>query len=232
MAERVELGERSDIAAVQEILPLAGLKVADIGCGPGATSRELAQLGAQVAAIEPDPVQAEKNRAADPVPGLTFIEARAEELPLESGSMDAVFFFRSLHHVPMGRMDDALAEAARVLRPGSGVLYIAEPGMDCSHFAMMRPFHDETEVRNAAQAALARVTPRLFGEAQHYRYMQHPRHAGFEAMVERFMGLTFNSIAREKLESDEVRALFEQGRSDEGDYVFDQPMLLDVYRAG
>lgn len=228
--QRTDLGEASDFSAVAELLPVAGLKVVDVGCGAGATSRELAAMGAEVLGVEPDPVQAAKNRAAAPVPGLSFAEGGAESLPLEADSVDAVFFFRSLHHVPMAHMGDALTEAARVLKPGTGTLCIVEPGMDGSHFAMMRPFHDETEVRTEAQRVLGEVTPGLFEDGGHYRYVQYPRHPDFGTMVERFMGMTFNSIAREQIESDEVRALFEQGRQDDGEYVFEQPMLLDLYR--
>ncbi|MCP5395763.1 MAG: class I SAM-dependent methyltransferase [Sphingomonadaceae bacterium] len=230
-AQRIDLGECSDFAAVAQLLPVAGLEVVDIGCGAGATSRELAKMGANVLGVEPDPIQAEKNRAAEPVERLRFAEGGAESLPLEDGSVDAVFFFRSLHHVPIPHMDDALAEAARVLRSG-GALCIVEPGMEGSNFALMRPFHDETVVRTEAQAALARTTPELFGEVRRYHYLQRPRHPSFEAMVERVMAMTFNSIARADVESEEVRRIFEQGKSADGDYVFDQPMLLDLYRKG
>ncbi len=229
---RKDLGELSDIGAVEALLSVAGLSVIDVGCGPGASSRELAALGATVLAVEPDPIQAEKNRAAPAVPGVGFVEAGAETLPAESGTMDGVFFFRSLHHVPAGRMDDALAEAARVLKPGTGFLYIAEPAMTGSHFATMRAFHDETEMRELAQAALARTAAARFGAAETALYTQFPRYESFEAFVSQVTGQTFNDIAREQVERDEVRALFEAGRVDGegGGYVFEQPMLVDLYR--
>ena len=228
--QRIDLGEMSDVEAVAGLVAISGRRVADVGCGAGASSRELAGLGAEVLGVEPDPIQAEKNRAADPIARVTFAEGGAQELPLADGSTDLVVFFRSLHHVPIDLMDAALVEAARVLKPGTGTLCVVEPGMDGSNFAMMRPFHDETQVRTAAQAALARNCPGLFGEAQFYRYEQHPRHASFAAMVERVMGQTFNSLDRARVESAETRAAFEAGRTARGDYVFDQPMLLDVYR--
>jgi hypothetical protein len=103
--------------------------------------------------------------------------------------------------------------------------------MTGTHFQVMKPFHDETRVRTAAQAVLARVPGRLFESAEFHRYVQYPRYPAFEAMVARVTGQTFNNISRERVETDEVRALFERGRSSEGDYVFDQPMLVDVYRA-
>src|SRR5271165_4563200 len=230
MTERKHLGERTDVAAIAELASVAGLTVVDVGCGPGKTSRELATLGAKVIAIEPDSIQAAKNREAEPAAGVTFFEARAESLPVASGSADAVFFFRSLHHVPVEAMEAALAEAARVLKPETGFLCVIEPGMTGTHFPVMRPFHDETRVRNAAQGALDRTTGR-FRERQLFRYLQHPRYADFGALVARVLGQTFNDIQRERVETDEVRALFEAGRCGRGDYAFEQPMLLDLFRA-
>lgn len=228
--EAVELGERSDIAAVGAVATLAGLHVIDVGCGPGDIARALVAAGATVIAAEPDPIQAEKNRAATPFESLTFVESGAEKLPIADASMDGVFFFRSLHHVPVETMDAALAEAARVLKPETGFLCVVEPGMTGSHFQVMRPFHDETIVRTEAQAALARTASQLFQEETRYLYTMTPRYPNFEAMVARVTGQTFNNIHRERVETDEVRALFEAGRTAAGDYAFDQPMLLNMYR--
>jgi ubiquinone/menaquinone biosynthesis C-methylase UbiE len=226
---RHDLGDRSDIAAVSAILPLAGMQVIDVGCGPGDIARALVGAGASVLAAEPDPIQAEKNRQAAPLAGLSFVEASAEHLPSAAGSQDAVFFFRSLHHVPIENMDAALIEAARLLKP-DGALFVVEPGMMGTHFPVMRPFHDETRVRTEAQAALQRTASRLFAEEAHYRYSMTPRYPDFEAMVARVTGQTFNNISRDRVETDEVRALFEAGRTAAGDYAFDQPMLLNLYR--
>src|SRR5208337_2787018 len=191
MTERKHLGERTDVAAIAELASVAGLTVVDVGCGAGKSSRELATLGARVIGVEPDPIQAATNREAEPAAGVTFFEARAESLPVASGSADAVFFFRSLHHVPIETMEAALAEAVRALKPG-GFLCVVEPGMDGTHFPVMRPFHDETRVRDAAQAALERGARRMFREFELFRYVQYPRYANFEALVARVMGQTFN----------------------------------------
>lgn len=226
---RRDLGEKTDIEAIAGFINLVGLRVADVGCGPGKASNEICMAGAEVCGIEPDEVQAAKNRAAPPRANLRFVEARAERLPLENASLDAVFFFRSLHHVPIDAMDAALAEAARVLRP-DGILWVVEPGMEGTHFKVMRPFNDETVVRTEAQAALSRTAERLFASHERFQYLCTPRYASFEAMAEQMSGQTFNDIRRETIETDEVRNLFEMGRQAEGDYKFEQPMLLDVYR--
>lgn len=227
---RKELGKLTDIAAISACLAVNGLSVIDVGCGPAKVSRELCALGASVFGVEPDPIQAEKHRNAAPTPGLTFLEARAEDLPFPTGSADGVFFFRSLHHVPAAQMDAALAEAARILKPETGVLYVVEPGMTGSHFKVMRPFNDETIVRTQAQAALQRTATSLFRSAELFRYEQFPSYPNFEAMVTRITGHTFIDVKREHMETEEVRDLFEEGRTQEGDYVFEQPMLLNLYR--
>lgn len=119
--QRIDLDEMNDAEAVAGRVPVAGLRVVDVGCGLGTSSRKLVELGADVLGVEPDPIQAAKNRDAEPVERLAFFEGGAQSLPLADESADMVVFFRSLHHVPIDLMDAALAEAARVLKPGSGI---------------------------------------------------------------------------------------------------------------
>jgi ubiquinone/menaquinone biosynthesis C-methylase UbiE len=228
MQERMELGELNDMEALKRLVDIAGLSLIEAGCATGEAARAMAEQGATVLAVEPDAIQAEKNRAAAATPGVTFVEAGAEALPAQDASTDGVLFFRSLHHVPRNLMGPALAEAARVLKPG-GFLYIAEPGMEGSHFKMMRPFNDEFEVRTLAQRALAESAHPLFEEHGRYSYMIRPRHESFTAMVDKFSSMTYNPIPRELIEQDEVRRNFEACKTADG-YVFDQPMLVDVFR--
>ncbi len=227
---RRDLGTKSDVEAVLSLVEVKGRKIVDVGCGPGKVARELHAAGAEVLGVEPDPAQAAENRVAAATQGLGFAEARAEALPLESGSTDGVFFFRSLHHVPIESMDRAIGEALRVLKPGA-FLCVVEPGMEGTHFPLMRPFHDETKVRNAAQAALDRFAAAHFGLRTRYGYRQFPKYADFDAFVARVLGQTFNDIRRERVESEEVRRYFEAGRVASGEYIFEQPMWLDLFRA-
>ena len=225
---RTELGDLSDLEALQRVVNISGLSLIEAGCAAGDTARRLAELGARVLAVEPDKLQAEKNRAAPAVPGVTFVEAGAEALPAEDASMDGVLFFRSLHHVPRDLMGAALIEATRVLKP-DGFLYVAEPGMEGSHFTMMRPFNDEFEVRTLAQQALEKSARPQFEETARYVYMQRPRHESFAAMVTKFSSMSYNPIPRELIEQDEVRKNFEACKTTDG-YMFEQPMLVNFHR--
>ncbi|MGI9643139.1 MAG: class I SAM-dependent methyltransferase [Acidimicrobiia bacterium] len=226
---RTDLGDLTDVEAVSKIVDVDGLDLLDVGCGSGTVARLIADKGAVVRGIEPDPVQAEQNRAADLVENVTLDEGRAEAVAAADDSYDGVMFLRSLHHVPRESMDQALQEAARVLRP-DGFLLVVEPGMACSHFEMMQPFHDEGEVRTLAQEALARTADGLFADREEYLCMQHPRYESFDALVDRMTGMSFNDITREMIDVPEVRARFEAERSDDG-YVFEQPILINLYRS-
>ena len=145
------------------------------------------------------------------------------------GAVDGVIFGRSLHHVPEAAMRPALAEARRVLGPG-GFVYVMEPVMEGAFAAVMKPFHDETEVRRQACAALEASAP-LFARAREVHYDIERRFAGHAAFVDQFSGLTYNSYGADAVRSETVKRLFEAGRTDAGDYAFVQPMRVDLFHA-
>ena len=227
---RRHLGQLSDIEVVDMLVEVNGLSLLDVGCGSGATARLLVERGAMVVGIEPDPVQAQRNREAEPFAGLTLTEGRAEALSQRDDSVDGVFFFRSLHHVPADAMDRALEEAKRVARTG-GVVFVLEPGVEGSHSELMRPFHDEGDVRTSAREALARAATGLFRAHEEYACVQHYRYESFDELVARFSSMSFNDIAPEAIDVPAVRQSFEAGRTVDG-HVFDQPILIDVYQVG
>jgi len=99
-------------------------------------------------------------------------------------------FFRSLHHVPIDAMQAALGAAARKLKP-CGFLAVIEPGRNGSNFRLMQPFHDETQVRQAAQHALDAFAAPLFHRRERFAYTQHPRYPDFAAFLARILGQTF-----------------------------------------
>jgi SAM-dependent methyltransferase len=96
--------------------PVAGLRVLDLGAGTGKLTALLAQLGADVTAVEPDEAMLAELRRR--LPSVRALGGPAEAIPLADGSVDAVLCAQSLHWFDMSR---ALPEIARVLVPG-GVL--------------------------------------------------------------------------------------------------------------
>jgi ubiquinone/menaquinone biosynthesis C-methylase UbiE len=222
-----DLGEATDIEVVARLVPPSGLAFVDIGCGKGELARALAARGASVLGVEPDPVQAAANRMAGAVAGVAFAEASAEALPADDGAFDGAILGRSLHHVPMNSMGQALAEAIRVLRPGTGVLLVLEPTIDNPYSRVMRPFHDETAVRKAAQEALARHAAPRFASRETFLFRTSYRYPSFADLVEDVAGASYNAHRREDVDTPEVRALFEANRS--GDGLADETRV-DLFR--
>ena len=223
-----DFGETTEIDVVERLVPLAGLRVVDVGCGGGRVTKQLAQRVAEAVGVEPDPIQAEKNRAAEPVPGLSFVEAPGQALPFDDDSFDGVFFSYSMHHVPPEHMAGALAEAVRVLKPGTGFLYVLEPLLSGSMEAVYRPFHDETEVRTLAYDAVQRhATPR-FTRAREVWYREPVRYDSYDDFVEDIVATTYSDFERAKVDTPEVRAAFEAGRADDG-FVFTQHARVNLF---
>jgi SAM-dependent methyltransferase len=91
-----------------------GQQVLDVGCGPGDLAAAAAALGADTVGIDVAPSMV--HRAALAHPAIPFRVGSFEAIPAGVGAFDAVLGNFVLNHV--GRPEDALAEAKRVLRPG------------------------------------------------------------------------------------------------------------------
>ena len=137
------------LAAVGDI---AGRTVVDVGCGTGWLARALGRRGAQAVAL--DHQWAVLHDTAARHDDITGVAAAAQRLPFASRAFDGALLFNSLHHVPVAAMGQTLADCARVVRRG-GWVYVAEPMAEGTFFDLIRLVDDETEVRAAAQAALA-----------------------------------------------------------------------------
>jgi len=93
----LDLGLQLNADVMSRFLSLDGKRVLDIGCGALPFTRILAELGASAVGVDPDPIQAEKNRTAEPIPNVKFIESGADQLPFDDQSFDGVTFAYSLH---------------------------------------------------------------------------------------------------------------------------------------
>lgn len=89
------------------------LRVADVGAGTGKLTRVVVEAGAEVVAVDPDPVMLDSLRAA--VHGIPTFVGTAERMPLPDASVDAVVLGQAWHWVDPVR---ASAEIGRVLRAG------------------------------------------------------------------------------------------------------------------
>lgn len=143
-----------ELDLLADLLPLPGQHIVELGCGAAQLSRALLarHTDSRVTGLEVDERQHAKNLAA-PQAGLLFIAAGAQAIPFPDASFDLALMLKSLHHVPVPLMAQALGEVARVVRPG-GHLYVAEPVYGGAFNEVIRVFNDEGVVRAAAQAAL------------------------------------------------------------------------------
>ena len=106
-----------------------GETIVDVGAGTGRQSVELADAYeyARVIAVDGDPQMLAIGRRSLPGEPIDWRLGMAGDLPLETGSADAVVMTLLLHHLDAGAKRAALREAARVLRP-DGRLCIADWG--------------------------------------------------------------------------------------------------------
>jgi SAM-dependent methyltransferase len=105
-------------AELLDVVPVpASATVLDLAAGTGKLTRVLVERYPRVIAVEP--LAALREILVERVPRAEALDGRAEAIPLEDASVDAVFVAQAFHWFE----NEAAAEIGRVLRPG-GVLAI------------------------------------------------------------------------------------------------------------
>lgn len=102
-----------------------GLVVADVGCGTGTLSFELARVAERVIGVDLSRAMiSHANRLARErgIANVEFRRGDAEALPLRSRSVDAAFCVMVLHFLPNPAR--AVAELFRITRPGGAVILL------------------------------------------------------------------------------------------------------------
>ncbi|MBT2444492.1 class I SAM-dependent methyltransferase [Streptomyces sp. ISL-36] len=94
-----------------------GVRMLDVGTGPGTAAAAACARGAMVTAVDAEPTMVELAKQA--LPAVDVHVAALPDLPFEDGEFDAVVANFVLNHV--GRPKIALAELRRVVRPNGWI---------------------------------------------------------------------------------------------------------------
>ncbi len=142
--------------------PASEMTLLDAGCGTGAYSAALAGVPSRLIGIDRSAGMLATARAKLEAGGgkVDFLRGDLLHLPLAEASLDAVMFNQVLHHLEDGSDScypghaAALAEAARVLKPGGRLLLHA-----CTHEQMRKGFWYFGLIPEALDRMLARCAP-------------------------------------------------------------------------
>jgi demethylmenaquinone methyltransferase/2-methoxy-6-polyprenyl-1,4-benzoquinol methylase len=163
-------------------LPFA---VLDVAGGTGDIAFRIADRSASavvtVADINEDMLAVGRTRAAERrlADRVTFQTANAEELPFDSGRFDAVTIAFGIRNVP--RIDTALSEAHRVLKPGGRFLCLEFSSVDVAGLDRIYEWYSFN--------VIPKVGGWVVGEEQPYQYLvesirKFPNQARFAANIE------------------------------------------------
>ena len=112
------------------------LNVLDIASGEGYGTHALSQVAKSVIGVDISPEAVEH---AQKKYGLVFKTGSAEQIPIESASLDAVVSFETIEHVPNPKK--FVEEAFRVLKP-EGLFIVSTPNKDVYLKGQaINPFH-------------------------------------------------------------------------------------------
>jgi SAM-dependent methyltransferase len=100
-----------------------GLRILDVGCGPGRDLRTLRDLGHTPVGLDGCAAFVNMARAHS---GCEVLQQSFFELELPPAGFDGIFANASLFHVPRANLPRVLAELCTALRPG-GALFCSNP---------------------------------------------------------------------------------------------------------
>ncbi len=218
-----------ELTVLQRLVSLTGQQIVELGCGAAAFSRRLlaAHPACSVVALEVDQAQLAANLAAPATPGLRFIAAGAEAIPEPDAAFDLALMLKSLHHVPLDLLDQALAEIHRVLHP-AGLLYVSEPVFAGPLNEINRLYNDEQAVRVAAYQAVQRaVADGGWRQVAEVHFMMRARYADFDDYERRQTGVTFAERRWDADMRERVRRRFEALKPQDGK-PFLRPMRVNL----
>lgn len=214
----------------ESVLHLDGKRILDLGCGNAQKTLAIASRGKdrQLLGLEADAIQHRKNEQLN-APHVSFQLGEAQQIPSDDNVFDVVFMFKSLHHVPVELMDVALCEIHRVLKP-DGIAYISEPIFGGELNAVVRRFHDEEKVRQAAFDAMKRaVDSNKFTLLDEIFFRTTVKFADFGEFEERKINVSFTKHSLDETLKRQVKDEFESHMTPEG-ASFEIPMRVDLLK--
>ena len=213
------------------VLELDSAHVLELGCGRAELTRHIATHGhhRRITALEVDEIQHALNLQTTDLPNVEFKLAGAQAIPAPDNRFDVAVMFKSLHHVPVDMMALALREIARVLKPG-GLTYISEPIFSGDFNDILRLFHDEARVRQAAFAAVqAAVDEGVYELVEEIFFNAPIAFKDFDEYERKVIGVTHTRHHLTPAVLAEVRAQFMRHMSAAG-AEFAMPMRVDLLR--
>jgi len=219
----------NELDLIGQHLALDNATVLELGCGTAQMTRLIAERFpvARLIATEVDQTQHHKNLASDHPRSIEFHAGGAQAIDAPDNSVDMVFMFKSLHHVPGELMAQAMQEIARVLKPG-GRAWISEPVYAGAFNNILRLFHDEKAVRELAfQAVCDAVASGKLALVEQIFCNTESRFKDFGEFEQRILKVTHTNHQLDAALYQTVQARFEAHLSAEG-ARFDNPLRIDL----
>jgi SAM-dependent methyltransferase len=179
-----------------------GRVVVDLAAGTGKLTRPLLATGAEVVAVEP----VAEMRAELPA-GARALNGTAEEMPLNTGSADAVVIAQAFHWFD-GRA--ALAEIHRVLRPGCSLALVwnrrrMDDPLNQAIEELLAPYRGHMSTLHTGAWDVAFESTKLFGPLEE-RVFPNPQYLDADGLADRIASVNFVAKLDDKERTNVVRA--------------------------
>lgn len=211
-----------------ETLNLDNKTILELGCGNASMTKMIAENGSnrKVIACEVDEIQHKKNISLN-IPNIEFKLNGAQNIELEDESIDAIFMFKSFHHIPYDLMKKALKEIKRVLKPNA-LVYISEPLFKGSQNELIAMFHDEEQVRiDAFEHIKNSVENEEFKLFREIFFQTEVIYKDFEDFKNKQMNLSYNNNNITKQLEEEIKNKFNSFNNGK-ETSFMKPFRVDI----
>jgi SAM-dependent methyltransferase len=205
-----------------------GRVVVDVAAGTGKLTRLLVPSGARVVAVEP--LTEMRAQLVEAVPGVEALEGTAEALPLEDDFADAVTAAAAFHWF---RRDEALAEFARVLRPGGrlAIVYnLRDPESELQQelSAMLARHGAQLAWMRAIDPGAILEESALFGPPEHAEF-RHEQRFDPDGLVERVSSISYVALLEGREREEFLAQVQELGERQVSPFAF--PYVTQIWVA-